>query len=71
MNVWELTKAFILAKKCPHACLDQFKKKMPVKEERNVDSFIFFRSLPLCGGRGDTRKGKLICKRLLEKSSIR
>lgn len=45
VNLWKLTKAFILAKKCPHACLNQLKKKiMLVKEERNVDSFIFFLS---------------------------
>lgn len=27
VNLWKMTKAFVLAKKCPQACLNQFKKK--------------------------------------------
>lgn len=57
-----MTKAFVLAKKCPQACLNQFKKKkktMLVREERNVDSLIFFLSLSSKEGRESTGKEKV------------
>lgn len=55
-NLWELTKALILAKKYPHACLDQLKRQcLWRKKGKSIPSF-FFLSLTSVWGVGSTGK---------------